>query len=346
MLKNIRRLGYESDLDEDALAVVSAHFREIAEREGLPIGRPMEYDLFHFEHQVPGGMVTNLTRQLREIGMEHRLDEILEEVIEVRREFGYPVMATPYSQIVGAQAFENVVSGERYGTVTDETIKYVLEYYGKPAFPIDQGVMDRVMSLPRTQEFLDWRPERYLKSVDELRQEIGPDLSDDDLLLKILIPGGGAKRRGPTGPASAAPEGAPAARAAAPATRGAPAGASPDLTHFPRQFSVDVDGEVFNVKVSPVWDEGEGAAGVVKEPRAPSGPRELPEGAVVCGAAGLVLSIQLKVGDSVADGDEVATIESMKMRRCIVSSKQGVVQEIRAQEGQMVQAEDVLIVLA
>ena len=66
VLRNLRHMGYESDLDEDALAAVSTHFREIAEREGFPIGRPLEYDLFHFEHQVPGGMVTNFSRQLRE----------------------------------------------------------------------------------------------------------------------------------------------------------------------------------------------------------------------------------------------------------------------------------------
>ena len=247
ILSNLRRLGYESDLDEDALAAVSAHFRGIAEKEGLPIGRPTEYDLFHFEHQVPGGMMTNLTRQLREINMEHRLDEILEEVVRVRRDYGYPVMATPYSQIVGAQAFENVVSGERYKKVTDESIKYVLEYYGKPAFPIDQNVMDRIMSLPRTKEFLDWKPAAYLKSVEELRQEIGPELSDDDLLLKILIPGRPLKRSEPGKQAPAS-----TARSAAP-VGAEPVAASPDFGGFPRQFSVEVDGEVFNVKISPVW---------------------------------------------------------------------------------------------
>ena len=127
ILKNARRLGFTSDLDEDALAAVSAHFRKIAEKENLPIGAPREYDLFHFDHQVPGGMMTNLTRQLRELGMEHRLDEILQEVVQVRKEFGYPVMATPYSQIVGVQAVENVVSGERYKKIPDETIKYALQ---------------------------------------------------------------------------------------------------------------------------------------------------------------------------------------------------------------------------
>lgn len=348
ILKNLRRLGYESDLDEDALAAVSAHFREVAEREGLPVGRPMEYDLFHFEHQVPGGMMTNLTRQLREIKMEHRLDEILEEVVRVRREFGYPVMATPYSQIVGAQAFENVVSGERYKKVTDESIKYLLEYYGKPAFPIDQDVTNRVMSLPRTQTFLDWRPEGYLKSIDELRQELGPDLSDDDLLLKILIPGKPLKRSAPGKQVST-----PTARSAGPAsgtpTGGAPTGAtrapaSPDLAGLPRRFSVEVDGEIFSVRVSPIGDAPGGAAAVEAAQAPPESP-ELPEGAIACGMAGLVLSIHVKVGDSVAEGDEVATIETMKMRRYIVCPAQGVVQEIRAQEGQMVDAQDVLMVV-
>ena len=189
ILKNARRLGFTSDLDEDALAAVSSHFRKIAEKENLPIGAPREYDLFHFDHQVPGGMMTNLTRQLRELGMEHRLDEILREVVQVRKEFGYPVMATPYSQIVGVQAVENVVSGERYKKIPDETIKYALQLYGPPVVPVDSNVMDRIMSLPRTKEFLNWKPEGYLKSIEELRQEIGPELSDDDLLLKILIPG-------------------------------------------------------------------------------------------------------------------------------------------------------------
>ena len=250
VLRNARRLGYSSDLDEDALAAVSAHFRNIAEKEGLPIGVPMEYDLFHFEHQVPGGMMTNLTRQLREVGMEHRLDEILEEVVLVRKEFGYPVMATPYSQIVGAQAVENVVSGERYKQLTDEAIKYVLGYYGEPVVPVDQNVMDRVMGLPRTKEFLNWKPEGYLKSVEELRQEIGPELSDDDLLLRILIPGKPLKRGEPKEQVTA-----PVAKPMAPG--------SPPID-FPTEFSVDVDGEVFNVKISPVRD----GAGKTERPMA------------------------------------------------------------------------------
>ena len=78
--------------------------------------------------------------------------------------------------------------------MTDESIKYLLGYYGEPAYPLDQDLMERVMSLPKTKELLEWKPEGYLKSVEQLRQELGPDLSDDDLLLKVLIPGRPAKR--------------------------------------------------------------------------------------------------------------------------------------------------------
>ncbi len=337
ILKNARRLGFSSDLDEDALAAVSAHFRKIAEKEGLPIGVPMEYDLFHFEHQLPGGMMTNLTRQLREVGIEHRLDEILEEIILVRKEFGYPVMGTPYSQIVGAQAVENVVSGERYKNITDEAIKYVLGYYGEPVVPVDQNVMDRVMSLPRTKEFLDWKPEGYEKSVEELRREIGPELSDDELLLRILIPGKPLKSGEPK-------------KKSTPVVAKATAPAHPS-TNFPTEFSVEVDGEVFNVKISPVWD-GEGETETTTHepetqqiPLAVKRPKQIPKGAVLCGMAGLILSIETKLGVRVKAGDLVAMVEAMKMRRRVHSPYSGVVKEILAHEGEMVAPEDILMVV-
>jgi pyruvate/oxaloacetate carboxyltransferase len=327
ILRNARRLGYSSDLDEDALGAVSAHFRKIAEKEGLPIGAPAEYDLFHYEHQVPGGMMTNLTRQLREVGMEHRLDEILEEIVLVRKEFGYPVMATPYSQIVGAQAVENVVSGERYKQIPDEVIKYVLGYYGEPVVPVNQNFVDRVMSLPRAKEFANWKPEGYFKSVEELRQEIGPELSDDELLLRILIPGKPIKRGEPRKEVKP-----PVVKAAAPTD--AP-------TDFPTEFSVEVDGEVFSVKISPVWDQAEKTI----ERERPKRPKELPAGAVVSGMAGMILSIEVKVGDSVNGGDLVAMIEAMKMRRHLHSPHSGVVREIWAREGEIVNPDDVLMVV-
>jgi pyruvate/oxaloacetate carboxyltransferase len=333
VLKNARRLGFTANIDDEALETVSSHFRNIAEKEGLPMGAPMEYDLFHFEHQVPGGMMTNLTRQLREVGMEHRLEEFLEEIVLVRKEFGYPVMATPYSQIVGAQAIENVVSGKRYEQMTDEAIKYVLGYYGEPAAPIDAQVMDRVMSLPRAKQFENWKPEAYDKSVEELRREFGPELSDDDLLLKILIPGKPVKR-------------AKAKKKATPAVTQTTVPVSPS-GDFPTEFTVDVDGEVFNVKIRPAGNGAGATEGIMEaeRPGTPERPKELPPGAVLCGMAGLILSIEVKVGAQVNEGDLLAIIEAMKMRRHVNSPLKGVVKEILAVEGEMVAPEDILMVV-
>jgi pyruvate/oxaloacetate carboxyltransferase/biotin carboxyl carrier protein len=333
LLKNIGRLGFTSDINEDALQEVSAHFRKIAEQEGLPLGAPVEYDLFHFEHQVPGGMISNFKRQLREVGMGNRLEAILDEAILVRKELGYPVMATPYSQIVGVQAMEHVISGKRYEQITDEVVKYALGYYGEPVVPIEANVMDKIMNYPRTKEFLNWKPEGYLKTVEEFRKELGPELCDDELLLKILIPG--------KPPGKAKPKGPPAKTAAPgePATGG-----------FPSAFDVEVEGEVFRVRVSPVWNGEKGSSmslhAAAADPFAPGASLAPRAGAIFCGMSGLVLSIEVKVGDAVKKGDTVAMIEAMKMRRHLGAPHGGVVKEVGAKPGDIVAPEDILMVVS
>ena len=334
VLRNVRRLGFTSDLDEDALAEVSAHFRKIAENEGLPTGVPAEYDLFHFEHQVPGGMMTNFTRQLREVKMEDRLDEILEEIVQVRKELGYPVMGTPFSQIVGVQAMENVISGKRYGQITDEVIKYSLGYYGELIAPMDQNVLDKIMSLPRRKEFLQWKSDGYDKSIEELRAEHGPELSDDELLLKILIPGKAVKSGGSEKPVKP-PRSKPSAPYAQP-------------SEFPAEYSVDVDGEVFTVKISPMMGgDAKSRAGTAEEGSEQANQsKTLPRGALVPGMPGMILSVEVKVGDKVTEGDLLAVIESMKMKRSFLSPQEGEVKEIMVNEGDPIDTEDVLMVVA
>ena len=125
-IRNARRLGYTVQIDEEALKAVSDYFRSESEKRGMPMGKPVEYNIFHFEHQAPGGMMGTLRNQLAEIGQAQRMDEVLEEVAQVRVEFGYPVMATPYSQFVVAQALFNITSGQRYGIISDEVAKYAL----------------------------------------------------------------------------------------------------------------------------------------------------------------------------------------------------------------------------
>ena len=333
ILRNARRLGYTSDLNEDALVAVSAHFRKIAEKEALPTGVPAEYDLFHFEHQIPGGMMTNLTRQLREVKMEDRLDEILEEIIRVRKELGYPVMGTPFSQIVGAQAIENIISGKRYGRITDEVIKYCLGYYGEPIAPIDQNILDRIMDSPRSKEFRNWKSDDYDKSIEELRKEYGPELSDDDLLLRILIPGKTIKP-GKASKFIKSPE----------IKTKVPHRLSSEL---PAKFIVEVDGEVFNVKISPeIKEERKGDVSIAQEsPKSAKRWKEFPAGAVVAGMPGMILSIEVKVGDKVDKGMLLAVIESMKMKRLFNSPWSGVVKEIMASEGETIDTEDILMVI-
>ena len=331
--RNAKRMGYTSDLDEDALAKVSAHFRKVAEQEGLPIGVPMDYDIYYFEHQVPGGMMTNLTRQLKEVGKENLLPWVLEEIIEIRRDLGYPVMATPYSQLVGAQAVENVISGERYRNVTDEVIKYILGYYGEPAGPIDQDCKDKIMANPRARALTDWRPQGRFKPLEEIREEVGSALSDDELLLRIMVPGGFLKNGEPK-KGFRKPVVKPAASQIAP-------------SEFPTEFEVDVDGEVYRVKISPVSGGTEQADTAALPETAPPGKRrgETPAGAVLAGMAGLVLSFEVKLGDTVHADDQLATIEAMKMMRHLTAPHGGVVKEILATVGEIVEPQDVVLVV-
>jgi len=185
-LRNARCLGYSSNLDEEALKAVADHFRKIAAERGLRIGTPREYDLFQFEHQLPGGMTGTLRNQLAEVKMEHRLNEVLEEIAQIRQEFGYPIMATPYSQVIGAQAVFNITSGERYKIVPDEAIQYALGLWGEPDAPMDQNVKDKILSSPKAKKFINWKVPEI--TVEELHREIGPGLSDDELLLYLLNP--------------------------------------------------------------------------------------------------------------------------------------------------------------
>lgn len=185
-LKNADHMGYSSNMDWEALDAIEAHFTAIAKAERLPVGRPVEFDLYQFDHQVPGGVISNLKRQLAQLGAEHRLEEVLEETVQVRKDVGYPIMVTPFSQFVVTQASVNVMLGERYKTITDEIIKFSLSQFGKQIKPVDQNLMDRIQELPRTKEFMKW--ERPLTSIEDIRKEMGADLSDDELLLLVLVP--------------------------------------------------------------------------------------------------------------------------------------------------------------
>lgn len=184
---NLRHLGFEPHMDESPLAAVTDHFEFIARREGRPIGSPLEYDHYQYIHQIPGGVISNLRRQLAQLKLLDRLPQVIDECIRVRKDFGYPIMVTPFSQFVATQASINVVVGERYKQVVDDLIYYALGFWGQDAASsIDPEVMDTIMSLPRTKELRDWEPPE--PSLDQVRAQFGgTGLSDDELLLRYII---------------------------------------------------------------------------------------------------------------------------------------------------------------
>jgi oxaloacetate decarboxylase alpha subunit len=183
---NARAIGYQPMLNEEALRPVARHFSAIAKQESLPVGKTPEYDYAQYVHQIPGGMISNLRHQLRRVGMEDKIEQTLEEAAEVRADFGYPIMVTPLSQFVGSQAAINVIVGERYREVTDQSIEYAMGIWGKEgAAFMDANVKDKILQRPRAREIA----ERDLPqdTLRQLRRKYGgPGVSDEELLLRFF----------------------------------------------------------------------------------------------------------------------------------------------------------------
>ena len=199
MMKNLGALGYRLDLDEALIDKVSDHFTRVARQEGKPTGEILEYDAFHYEHQIPGGMLSNFRSQLAEAKLSHKFQELLEECARVRKELGYPIMITPFAQFVGTQAVLNVLHGERYRHVPDELKKYALGYYGKLLAPVDPDVLDRIVENGSPHIALEPRP--LPPAVSGLRKKY-PNADDDERLLRFMFAGGhlvdDMKAAGPT----------------------------------------------------------------------------------------------------------------------------------------------------
>ena len=186
VVRNLSLMGHEHSVDTRLLAPVAEHFRAVGTAAGYPVDQVSEYDLFGAVHQIPGGMTGTLRNQLAQHGMSDRLDEVLTETAAVRRDFGYPIMATPFSQLVGTQAVLNVVAGERYAVVPDEVVAYAAGHYGTPPAPVDAQVLDRIMASPRAAEVVARPPEE--PTIEELRHQYGTGTDDDELVLRALLP--------------------------------------------------------------------------------------------------------------------------------------------------------------
>ena len=182
---NLRELGHRVDIDDDALARLEDYLKRLAEAEGRPFGESREFDARFFHHQVAGGVMTTTKRQLEEVGLGHLLPQVMLEVDRVRAELGYPIMVTPFPQIVCTQAMFNVMGKERYAQAPDQVIRYVLGRFGRPARPVDPNVMDKILSRPRADEI---RNEPPPPSLSQLRKRFPAGLSDEEFLLRATMP--------------------------------------------------------------------------------------------------------------------------------------------------------------
>jgi oxaloacetate decarboxylase alpha subunit len=187
MARDLRALGYTVAVNDTLLEEIGEHFRRIALQEGKPLGTPQEYDAFHYEHQIPGGMMSNFRSQLAQAGLSHLFRKLLEECARVRYELGYPIMITPFAQLVGTQAVLNVVQGERYRTVPDEVKKYALGYYGRLLAPVDADVLDRIVANGSPK--IAPKPQPLEPAVRKLRRQY-PNIGDDERLLRFMFAGG------------------------------------------------------------------------------------------------------------------------------------------------------------
>jgi len=199
VVANLRTLGHSVRADTSALAEVGRYFDQLAEAEGLPRGSPLGFDASYLRHQLPGGMVGTMRRHLAESRISHLEGAVTEELGRVREELGWPIVMTPFSQILLTQAVMNVTGRERYATMPDELIRYALGRFGKPTVPIQPQIMERIESLPRTREL---RQELPMASLGELRRRLGAKLSDEELLLRATMPASQVDAMCAAGPAA------------------------------------------------------------------------------------------------------------------------------------------------
>ncbi|MGB3796005.1 MAG: biotin carboxyl carrier protein [Alteraurantiacibacter sp.] len=182
---NLRALGHTVDIDDEAVEEIADWFTAIAEAEDLPTGKPMPFDAAYFQHNLPGGMVGTMRRHLADQGVPEMEGAVIEEMGRVRRELGWPIVMTPFAQMLQTQAVMNVTADERWSVIPDEIIRFAIGKFGRPNAPVDQNVMDRIMANPRTRELED---EKGMADVASLRKKLGTHLSDEEFLLRATMP--------------------------------------------------------------------------------------------------------------------------------------------------------------
>ncbi|PWU55445.1 pyruvate/oxaloacetate carboxyltransferase [Micromonospora globispora] len=186
LVQNLRARGHQVAVEEDAMQRASAYLQRQARIKRLPVGSPNEYDEGYYRHTIPGGVQSTLARQLGEIGRPELFPAVIEESVQVREDLGWPIVMTPFAQYIVTQATLNVISGERYRQLSDEVIDLLRGDFGPLPGPVDQDLLDRAMATRRGQQPVNDGSEQV--TIDDLRGRFGRDLSDEDLLMRAVMP--------------------------------------------------------------------------------------------------------------------------------------------------------------
>ncbi|RBM51709.1 oxaloacetate decarboxylase subunit alpha [Vibrio tarriae] len=340
----------DTQLKLEQLEPIAAYFREVRKKYAKFEGQLKGVDSRILIAQVPGGMLTNMESQLKEQGAAHRIDEVLEEIPRVRQDLGFIPLVTPTSQIVGTQAVINVLTGERYKSITKETAGVLKGEYGATPASVNAELQARVLEggqaiTCRPADLLQDELDHLTKELLEKAQVEKITLADakvDDVLTYALFPQVGLKflknRHNPEA-FEPAPGKEPAPVATAPASTKPAAGIE--------SYSVKVDGVVYDVEVGPqgqltsVVPAGQKAAPKPVVATATQGAE-----AVAAPLAGTIFNIQVEQGDEVAEGDVLIVLEAMKMETEIRAARSGVIQELHVKEGDSVRVGASLLSLA
>jgi pyruvate carboxylase subunit B len=357
---------YDTGLDLEALQDIAAYFRDVRKKYKRFESDVTGVDTRVLINQIPGGMISNLANQLREQGALDKMDQVLEEIPRVRKDFGYPPLVTPTSQIVGTQAVLNVISGKKYKVITSETKGYLQGMYGKALGEIDEDVRKLALG---DEEPITVRPADLLvDELDALTRDVGDKAkSVEDVLSYAMFPTIALEFFEERESGEFKPEPLDEIPADLPATASAP-GLAPtefNITIHGEEYHIKIEGsghtsdddlKPYYVKVDDVLEEVfvETLTEIVptldgrsidsgKASKGSKRPKATKDSDVTSPMPGRIVSINVSKGDNVNAGDTVITVEAMKMENPVHAPVSGKVIAIYVSEGDSVNPDECLI---
>jgi pyruvate carboxylase subunit B len=363
MVAAFKGTSYDTGLNLAKLQEVTAYMKDVRKKYWQFESEYTGVDTRVLVNQVPGGMISNLANQLKDQGALERMNEVLEEIPRVREDLGYPPLVTPTSQIVGTQAVLNVLTGERYKSVSSEVKNYLKGLYGKTPGEVNGHV--RSLAIGNI-EVVTMRPADLLNDeLGKLAQEIGSIAkSDEDILTYAMFPEMGRtfleeRNQGTLKPEILLPKDAMknAVNNKAPnefnitmhgETYHIQVSTSGNKDDSQRSFFISVDGVPEEVMLETLHEvDLSGAPVTSSSASAPHAtgkrPRATKPGHVISPMPGTVIELLVKEGDTVKKGQAVAVVEAMKMQNEVPATIDGTVSAIFIKKGDTITSSEALL---